>query len=131
MMSQEDSFGSSRAYYINGLGCLHMLYLEYDYKLTPYELMRKYYVYTYTLMWYMQYLSSVTYVILCTGFVFGLEIIYWPCGCSTPSFIYFPPCVNTIDGLQTCILICYPFILCVCTLDWIMQVSSYVSHSWV
>ena len=50
MTSQGDSFGLSRAYYVNGLGCFNMFYLEYDYELTTYELMCKYYVYTYTLM---------------------------------------------------------------------------------
>jgi len=29
----------------------------------------------------------------------------------------FPPGVNIIGGLQTCILICNSFILCTCTLD--------------
>jgi len=40
-----DSFGLSRAYFVNGLGCHNMFYLPYDYELTPYELMCKYYIY--------------------------------------------------------------------------------------
>jgi len=82
-----------------------------------YESSVKYYVYIYTHMWYMQYLSSVTYVILCTGFVLGLEIIHWACDCFTPPFISFSPCVNVIGGLRTCILICNLVRLCICTLD--------------
>ena len=50
MISQGDSFGLSRAYCVNGLGCLNMFYLAYDYELAPYELMCIHYVYTYTLM---------------------------------------------------------------------------------
>jgi len=50
MILPGDSFGLSRAYCVNGLGCLNMFYLEYDYELTPYKVMCKYYVYTYTLM---------------------------------------------------------------------------------
>ena len=98
-----DSFGLSRAYCVDGWGCLNMFYLAYDYELTPYELMCKYYVYTYTLMWYMQYLSFVIYVTLCTDFVFGLEIIHWACGCSTPPFIYLFPQVWTL--LVACSLV--------------------------
>jgi len=90
MILPGDSFELSRAYCVNGLGCLDMFYLPYDYELTPYDLMCKYYVYIYTLMWYLQYLLSVTYIMTCTGFVFGLEIIQWACGCSTPPFISFP-----------------------------------------
>ena len=71
MILPRDSFRLSRAYRVNGLGCLNMFYLAFDYELTPYELMCTYYVYTYTLMRYMQYLLSVTYVILCTDFVLG------------------------------------------------------------
>ena len=65
----------------------------------------------------MQYLLSVAYVIPCTGFVFGLEIIHSACGQSNPPFIPFSPGVNTIGGLQTCILICNSIRLCTCTLD--------------
>jgi len=86
------------AYYVNGFGC-------------------KYYVYLHTLMWYMQYLLFVTCVILCIGFVLGLEIIHWACGCSTPPFIPFSPGVNAIGGLQAYILICNSIRLCICTLD--------------
>ena len=50
MILPGDLFGLSSAYCVNGLGCLNMFYLVYDYELTPYELMCKYYVYTYTLM---------------------------------------------------------------------------------
>ena len=50
MILPGDSFVLSRAYCVNDLGCLNMFYLAYDYELTPYELMCKYYVYTYTLM---------------------------------------------------------------------------------
>ena len=38
MILPGDSFGLSRAYYVNGLGCLNMFYLAYDYKSRPYEL---------------------------------------------------------------------------------------------
>jgi len=54
----------------------------------------------------MQYLLSVTYVIVCTGFVFGLEIIHRACDCSTAPFISSPPGVIAIGGLQSCILLC-------------------------
>jgi len=50
MILPGDSFGLSRAYCINGLGCLNRFYLEYVYELTPYELMYIYYVHTYILM---------------------------------------------------------------------------------
>ena len=50
MILPGDSFGLSRAYCVNVLGCLNMFYLACDYELTPYELMCKYYVYTYALM---------------------------------------------------------------------------------
>jgi len=63
------------------------------------------------------HLLSVTYVILCTGFVLGLEIIHWACGCSTPPFIPFSSSVSVIGGLQTCIFICDSIKLCICTLD--------------
>jgi len=49
MILPGDSFGLSLSYCVNGLGCLNMFYLEYDYELTPYEVMCEYYVYTYTL----------------------------------------------------------------------------------
>jgi len=47
----------------------------------------------------------------------GLEIIHWACDCSTPPFISFPPGVNAIGGLQSCILLCNSIRLCICTLD--------------
>jgi len=50
MILPRDSFGLSRAYWVDGLDYLNMFYLEYEYELTPYEVMCKYYVYTYTLM---------------------------------------------------------------------------------
>jgi len=49
MLLPGDSFGLSRAYSVNGLGCLNMFSLAYEYELTPYEIMCIYYVYTYTL----------------------------------------------------------------------------------
>ena len=36
---------------------------------------------------YRWYLLTVTYIMTCTGFVFGLGIIHWVCGYSTPPFI--------------------------------------------
>jgi len=51
MILPGDSFVLSRAYCVNGLGCLNMFYLEYDYELIPYELMCIYCVYIYTRMW--------------------------------------------------------------------------------
>ena len=50
MLLPGDSFGLSRAYGANGWGCFNMFDLACDYELTPYELMCRYYVYTYTLM---------------------------------------------------------------------------------
>jgi len=39
MILQGDSFGLSRSYFVNGLGCLNRFYLAYVYELAPYELM--------------------------------------------------------------------------------------------
>jgi len=50
MILPGDSFGLSHAYGVNGLGCLNMFNLAYDYELAPYELMCEYYAYTYILM---------------------------------------------------------------------------------
>ena len=38
MISQGDSFGLSRAYYVKDLGCHNMFYLAYGYELRPDEL---------------------------------------------------------------------------------------------
>jgi len=55
MILPGDTFGLSRAYCVNGLGCLNMFYLGYDYELRPYEL-----------------ISVVCYLcMLCTSFVLG------------------------------------------------------------
>ena len=35
MILPGDSLGLARAYCVNGLGCLNMFYLAYDYGLTP------------------------------------------------------------------------------------------------
>ena len=67
MILPGESLGSSHVYCVNGLDCLNMFYFEYVYELTPYALMCKYYIYTYTLMWYMQYLLSVTVHWFCFG----------------------------------------------------------------
>jgi len=42
------------------------------------------YLYIYMINGNICYLLPATYILKCTGFVFGLEIIYWACGCSTP-----------------------------------------------
>jgi len=92
-----------------------LTYLTYGYTLRLYESSGKYYVYIYTLMWYMRYLLSVTYVILCTGFVLGLDIIHWACGCSTPRFI---PFFQGWTLLVACrLVLCNLIRLYICTLD--------------
>jgi len=54
---------------------------------------------------------------MCTGFVFGLGIIHWACGCSTPPFTPFSPGVIAIGGLRIHIELCNSFRVYVCSLD--------------
>ena len=67
--------------------------LTYGYKLRLNESS----VYTYMMMWY---LLTVTYIVTCTGFVFGLEIIHWACGCSTPPLYLFPPGIKVLKIIK-------------------------------
>jgi len=62
------------------------------------------YIYIHIHLWWYEYLLFVTYNMVCTGFVFGLEIIHRACGCSTPPFIPFFPRCGSAGDYETC---CY------------------------
>ena len=54
------------------MGWYNVFHLAYGSDLRPYELSVEYCVYFYTLCDNLQYLESVTYIMMCNGFVFGL-----------------------------------------------------------
>ena len=78
-----------------------------------------------------QYLQSVTYIMTCTGFVFGFGDYPLSVGLLNLSIYIFSPGVNAISDLQSCILLYDSVRWCKCTLELILQVLNYVIHSWV
>jgi len=92
-----------------------MFYLAYDYELTPYEL-----------MWNIMYILIHPCDICNICYLFLCYTVHWFCfwvgdyplsvWLLNPSIYIFSPYVNAIGSLQSCILLCNSFRLCICTL---------------
>ena len=53
--------------------------------------------------------NCYVYIMTCTGIAFGLGIIHWACGCSTPPLYLFPPGVFVLAAiwwLLSCTQLC-------------------------
>jgi len=132
MIWLEDSFGLPHVWCVRYLGCPFVFYTTFG---RDWDLMSQMCIYILLFIYICDdmnicYLLSATLHMLRTGFVFGLEIIHWACGCSTPPLFLFPPGVIAIGGMQTCITLCDSFRSCICTLE-LMSANVKLCNSYV
>jgi len=119
MIWLEDSFGLSRVWYIRDLGCPFVLFTAFD---KDWDLMSQTCIYILIFIYICDDMN-ICYLFLYYDvhwFCFGLGIIHWACGRSTPPFTPFSPRCDCYWRPADCIVTCNSFKMCTCSSDWVL-----------